>query len=91
MDYLVTFVELLLGIFMLPFNTSHLGQSAYGLWMLTASITFYFSMLNLGYAGALVKYVAQYRAHRDAQGLNQLVSVWWDRSTGIRRRWDDSP
>jgi O-antigen/teichoic acid export membrane protein len=75
MDYLVTFVELLLGIFMLPFNTSHLGQSAYGLWMLTASITFYFSMLNLGYAGALVKYVAQYRAHRDAQGLNQLVST----------------
>jgi O-antigen/teichoic acid export membrane protein len=75
MDYLVTFVELSLGIFMLPFNTSHLGQSAYGLWMLTASITFYFSMLNLGYAGALVKYVAQYRAHRDAQGLNQIVST----------------
>jgi O-antigen/teichoic acid export membrane protein len=75
MDYLVTFIELLLGVFMLPFNISHLGQSAYGLWVLTASITFYFSMLNLGYAGALVKFVAQYRAHRDARGLNQIVST----------------
>jgi O-antigen/teichoic acid export membrane protein len=75
MDYLVTFVELLLGVFMLPFNTSHLGQSAYGLWVLAASITFYFSMLNLGYGYALVKYVAQFRAHRDATGLNQVVST----------------
>src|SRR6185312_10211019 len=72
MDYLVTFVELLLGIFMLPFNTSHLGQSAYGLWVLVASVTFYFSMLELGYGYALVKYVAQFRAHGDAEGLNQV-------------------
>ena len=83
MDYLVTFVELLLGVFMLPFNTSHLGQSAYGLWILTASITFYFSMLNLGYAGALVKFVAQYRAHRDASGLNQIVSTMFFVFAGI--------
>ncbi len=83
MDYLVTFVELVLGIFMLPFNTSHLGQSAYGLWVLTASITFYFSMLNLGYGNALVKYVAQYRAHRDAAGLNQIVSTMFFVFTGI--------
>jgi len=75
MDYLVTFVELVIGVFMLPFNTAHLGQSAYGLWVLTASITFYFSMLNLGYGNALVKYVAQFRAQRDASGLNEIVST----------------
>lgn len=83
MDYLATFVELLIGVFMLPFNTSHLGQSAYGLWVLTASITFYFSMLNLGYAGALVKFVAQFRAHRDAVGLNQIVSTMFFVFSGI--------
>ena len=83
MDYLVTIVELVLGVFMLPFNTSHLGQSAYGLWVLAASITFYFSMLNLGYGYALVKYVAQFRAHRDAEGLNQVVSTMFVVFTGI--------
>lgn len=83
MDYLVTFVEMVLGIFMLPFNTSHLGQSAYGLWVLAASITFYFSMLNLGYGHALVKYVAEFRAHRDARGLNEVVSTMFFVFTGI--------
>jgi len=83
MDYLSTFVELALGLFMLPFNTSHLGQSAYGLWVLTASVTFYFSMLNLGYSWALLKFVAQYRAHRDASALNQIVSTMFFVFTGI--------
>lgn len=83
MDYLVTFVELVLGIFMLPFNTSHLGQSAYGLWVLSASVTFYFSMLNLGYGYALVKYVAQFRAHRDVSGLNEVVSTMFFVFAGI--------
>lgn len=83
MDYLVTFVELILGVFMLPFNTSHLGQSAYGLWVLVASVTFYFSMLNLGYGNALVKYVAQFRAHRDATGLNEIVSTMFFVFMGI--------
>ena len=83
MDYLVTFVELVLGVFMLPFNTSHLGQSAYGLWVLAASVTFYFSMLNLGYGYALVKYVAEFRAHRDAKGLNEVVSTMFFVFMGI--------
>ena len=83
MDYLVTFVELVLGIFMLPFNTSHLGPSAYGLWVLAASITFYFSMLNLGYGYALVKYVAEFRAHRDAKSLNEVMSTMFFVFAGI--------
>ncbi|HSE97221.1 MAG TPA: oligosaccharide flippase family protein [Blastocatellia bacterium] len=75
MDYAVVFVELVIGLVMLPFNTAHLGQSAYGLWVLTASITIYFSMLDLGYGAAMVKFAAQYRAHRDATALNQVVST----------------
>jgi len=82
-DYLATFVELVIGVFMLPFNTSHLGQSAYGLWVLTASITFYFSMLSLGYAESLVKFVAQYRAQRDATGLNEIISTMFFVFAGI--------
>jgi len=83
MDYVVTFVELATGVFMLPFNTSHLGQSAYGLWVLTASITVYFSMLNLGYAEALVKFVAEYRAKRDSTRLNEIVSTMFFVFAGV--------
>ena len=73
--YLAIAVEAILGLVVLPFNIAHLGQSAYGLWMLTASVTAYFSVLDLGYGGALVKFVAQYRARRDVRALNEILST----------------
>jgi O-antigen/teichoic acid export membrane protein len=73
--YLAYTVEAILGVVMLPFNLAHLGVAAYGLWMLTASLTAYFSMLDLGYGGALVRFVAQYRARRDARSLNEVLST----------------
>ena len=73
--YLAIGVEAVLGLVVLPFNIAHLGQSAYGLWMLTASITAYFSVLDLGYSGALVKFVAQYRAKHDYEALNDILST----------------
>ena len=73
--YLAIGVESLLGLVVLPFNVAHLGASAYGLWMLTASVTTYFSVLDLGYSGALVKFVAQYRARRDYHALNEILST----------------
>jgi O-antigen/teichoic acid export membrane protein len=73
--YLAIGVEALLGLVILPFNVAHLGTSAYGLWMLTASVTAYFSILDLGYSGALVKFVALYRARRQFRALNEILST----------------
>jgi len=49
--YVAIAVELVVGLIVLPFNVAHLGMAAYGLWMLTASLTAYFSVLDLGYSG----------------------------------------
>jgi O-antigen/teichoic acid export membrane protein len=68
-------IELLLGLVMLPFNTRHLGASEYGLWMLAASIVAYFSALDLGYGGAMERFVAHYRARRDARAINEVAST----------------
>jgi O-antigen/teichoic acid export membrane protein len=73
--YLAYTVEAIVGVLMLPFNLAHLGAAAYGLWMVTASLTAYFSMLDLGYGGALVRFVAQYRARKDARSLNEVLST----------------
>jgi O-antigen/teichoic acid export membrane protein len=73
--YLAIATEMMLGFVMLPFNLRHLGQEAYGLWTLTASLTIHFSVLDLGFGGALVKFIAQYRAHRDARALNEIAST----------------
>src|ERR1043166_8475811 len=82
-NYLVTGVELLIGIFMLPFNVRHLGQSAYGLWVLVASVTVYFSMLDMGYGVARVRFAAKYRAQGDTRALNEIASTMFCVFSGI--------
>lgn len=81
--YLAYLIDAALGLVMLPFNLSHLGLAAYGLWMLTSSFTVYFDMLDLGYGGALVRFVARYRAQRDARALNEVLSTFSLVYTGI--------
>jgi O-antigen/teichoic acid export membrane protein len=81
--YLAIVIDGLIGLLLMPFNVAHLGQSAYGLWALTASITVYFSVLDLGYGGALVKFVAQYRAWRDRQAMNEILSTMFVLFTGV--------
>ena len=73
--YLAIGVDALIGLMLLPFNVRHLGTSAYGLWMLTASMTTYFSVLDLGFGGSIVKFIAHYRAKRDVRGLNEIAST----------------
>lgn len=73
--YVALLAEVGLGLVMLPFNTRYLGASEYGLWMLAASIVAYFSMLDLGFGGAMERYVARYRAHRDARAINEIAST----------------
>jgi O-antigen/teichoic acid export membrane protein len=80
--YVAIVIESVLGLLLLPFNVAHLGPSAYGLWALTASVTIYFSVLDLGYGGALVKFVAQYRALRDRKALNEILSTLFVVFTG---------
>ena len=81
--YLAIAVEAGLGVLLLPFNLAHLGAATYGLWMVAASITAYFSILDLGYGGALVKFVAQYRARRDARAINEILSTLFLLFTGV--------
>jgi len=81
--YVAIAVEAVVGVLMMPFNVSHLGASAYGLWALTASITMYFSVLDLGYGGALVKFIAQYRAWRQRDALNEILSTMFVVFSGV--------
>ena len=73
--YLALAIDWGLAIFMVPFNLDHLGKSVYGMWMLVASIPAYFSLLDLGYSAAVVRFAAQYRAHGDSQALNEIAST----------------
>jgi O-antigen/teichoic acid export membrane protein len=73
--YAALIVDAMIGLVMLPFNVTHLGAPAYGLWLLVSSVSIHFSVLDLGFSGAFVKFVAQYRAQRNAQALNEIAST----------------
>jgi O-antigen/teichoic acid export membrane protein len=73
--YLAILTDAAIGVLLLPFNVRVLGPAAYGLWMLTASMTTYFSVLDLGFGGSIVRFVAQYRARRDVGSLNEIAST----------------
>ena len=81
--YILIILNAVIGLVVLPYNVSHLGSAAYGLWMLTASITQYFTVLELGYGGAIVKFVAEYRAMKDARALNETLSTMFVVFSGI--------
>jgi O-antigen/teichoic acid export membrane protein len=81
--YLAILVDGVIGLVMLPFNVAHLGPAAYGLWVLTTSVTWFFGVLDLGYGSAVVKFVAQYRAWRDRSALNEILSTIAVVFTGI--------
>ena len=81
--YVSIVIAAVTGLIVLPINIHYLGQSAYGLWMLTASITAYFSVLELGYGSAVIKFVAEYRARRDVGALNEILSTLFTVFSGM--------
>jgi O-antigen/teichoic acid export membrane protein len=74
--YLLLAVNVCLGVFLMPFTVRHLGTTEYGLWMLAASMTAYFQLLDLGYGSGLVRHVSAADARGDVALVNRLLSTF---------------
>ena len=74
--YVLLAVNIGLGVVLMPFTVRHLGTSEYGLWILVASLTYYFQLLDLGYGSGLVKHVADADARGDVDGVNKILSTF---------------
>lgn len=81
--YVLLFVNIALGIFLMPFTLHHLGKAQYGLWMLAASMTAYLQLLDLGYGNGLVRQVTQADARGDEDGMNAVLSTFLVVYSGI--------
>jgi len=74
--YVLLFVNIAIGVFLMPFTMHHLGKAQYGLWMLAASLTAYLQLLDLGYGNGLVRQVTQADERRDEEGMNSILSTF---------------
>ena len=68
-------VNILVGIFLSPVILHHLGDTAYGIWILIFSVTGYYGLFDLGIRSSVVRYVSTYTATNDQEGLAKLINT----------------
>lgn len=74
-NYAAKFFSLGLIFFLTPFIIHRLGAAEYGLWVLVNSVIGYGTLLDLGLADALIKYVAEFRARQESSEASGLVAT----------------
>lgn len=74
---LETALNILVGLFMLPFLVSQLGETMYGIWILVGSITAAFYILDLGFASAVTRFISDALARNDRVLGKEVVSTAW--------------
>jgi O-antigen/teichoic acid export membrane protein len=68
-------VNIVVGVLLSPYILHHLGDEAFGLWVLIFSITGYYGLFDLGIRSSIVRYVATFSATGDQAELDRLVST----------------
>jgi O-antigen/teichoic acid export membrane protein len=68
-------MNVLVGIFLSPFILHHLGDAAYGIWVLIFSVTGYYGLFDLGIRSSIIRYASKYSAVGDTEKLKQFVST----------------
>ncbi|OGR80211.1 MAG: hypothetical protein A2X32_06100 [Elusimicrobia bacterium GWC2_64_44] len=69
------FWGILISILLTPYILAHVGVERYGIWAIVGVITGYFNLLDFGMGTSYVKYISEYRAKRDQEGIDRLVST----------------
>jgi O-antigen/teichoic acid export membrane protein len=67
-------VTTVVGFFLSPFVVHHLGNLAYGVWVIIGSLVSYMSLLDLGLRGAVTRYVSKGATQQRHDESSQAVS-----------------
>jgi O-antigen/teichoic acid export membrane protein len=74
-NWLVFVATLVVAFFLAPYLLRRLGEARYGVWCMVEALLAYFTLLDLGIAACLVRYVARCRALSDHQELNRYAAA----------------
>ena len=75
LSYILMVFEVLSTLLITPFMISTLGQAEYGVYKLSASITAYLLLLDLGVGNAIIRYISKYRANKDTKSERNFFGV----------------
>jgi O-antigen/teichoic acid export membrane protein len=68
-------VNISVGFFLSPFILHHLGDAAFGLWVLIFSLTGYYGLFDFGIRSSLVRYVSKFQAINDKDQIARLINT----------------
>ncbi|HEV3304914.1 MAG TPA: oligosaccharide flippase family protein [Candidatus Sulfotelmatobacter sp.] len=68
-------VNILVGIFLSPFILHHLGDTAFGIWVLIFSVTGYYGIFDFGIRSSIIRYVSKYTATHDVNEVTGLINT----------------
>lgn len=68
-------VNIAVGFFLSPFILHHLGDDAFGLWVLIFSLTGYYGIFDFGIRSSLVRYVSKFHATGEKEELARLINT----------------
>lgn len=75
LSYVLMIFEVLSTLFLTPFLLRTLGQAEFGVYKLSASITAYLLLLDLGVGNAIIKFVSKFRICKDVEAEHKFVAV----------------
>ncbi|MCK4607496.1 MAG: oligosaccharide flippase family protein [candidate division Zixibacteria bacterium] len=58
-----------------PYVTTVLGDSRYGVWVIIFQTINYFSLLDIGMSSAITRYVSKFLSKRDFGGINRVLNT----------------
>jgi O-antigen/teichoic acid export membrane protein len=67
--------NIVVGFFLSPFILHHLGDEAFGLWVLIFSLTGYYGLFDFGIRSSLIRYVSKFQATGDKDQLTGIVNT----------------
>ena len=71
---LMTLVNIGVGLFMLPFMISQLGESLYGIWILIGGFTASLYLFDFGFATAVTRFMSRFISQGDDAAANRVIN-----------------
>lgn len=63
------------GFFLTPYVLHHLGDEAYGLWILTVTCVGYYGLLDVGVRSSILRYVSRNQALGNRESVNEVFAT----------------
>ena len=77
LGYLNIGAKNLVNLIYVPLLLHFLGQGDYGVYQMTASVTFALTLLEAGFSGAYVRFYMRKRANNDEAGIRELNGIFF--------------